>query len=624
MQRIMIKGQQKGWPFEPYEGTYATSYSLSLARNEHEAFQVVIIPDQNLTNARVTVSTPQPTGGQGAFDGQVGVWLVAHVKGAAKPRIDLNIEYPPYLVNYNTTDNGGWWPDPLLTFKDSCNISANERVAFWINVTTTGNTPAGDYSATVTVSADGINQINLPLTVRVWDFTLPAQPSLPTAFSIDSLWEAGWVYGNDWPGTIRNKFYQMHQAHRLSVTEIYTSRPKDANWWAPWMSLNNAFCLSLVPTKDANGLTTMYQYFSGIGRLHETYVYGYDEITAEQFQDMATTFNAIHQAYPGLRTMTTAYDNSFGTSPYTTFLREAVDLWVPGTLAYSKSAAHALRAEGKDLWWYLAEYPRHPAGGNWLLEYPPIEARLLMGAKSFKYDPAGFLYYAVTKYGYSLWQSGIIPKQVPIENGPYTSWDGRVAYSDKYSGYTDADGCLYYPGPVSVGPLPSIRVENIRDGLEDYEYLHMLKGLTGRMTCLFPAGDPTKDQFIAEANALLAVPGNVVTHLGTSGFTRDPAILYAYRAQVAAKILEGRVLMAGTPDLSDTDRDGVYDPCDNCPTIYNSDQLNTDRDEYGNICDDDDDGDGVLDATDNCPLISNSNQADADGDGVGDVCDNCP
>jgi hypothetical protein len=65
MQKVMIEGQRLGWPFQAeYEGWLANSYSVSLARNEHEAFQVVVIPDQNLTNARVTVSALQPQGGR--------------------------------------------------------------------------------------------------------------------------------------------------------------------------------------------------------------------------------------------------------------------------------------------------------------------------------------------------------------------------------------------------------------------------------------------------------------------------------------------------------------------------------------------------------------------------------
>ncbi|MEM9679293.1 MAG: choice-of-anchor B family protein [Bacteroidota bacterium] len=72
---------------------------------------------------------------------------------------------------------------------------------------------------------------------------------------------------------------------------------------------------------------------------------------------------------------------------------------------------------------------------------------------------------------------------------------------------------------------------------------------------------------------------------------------------------------------SDFDSDTIIDSLDNCPAVANTDQLDTDNDGFGNVCDDDDDNDGIPDADDNCPLVANPNQEDIDNDGIGDVCD---
>ena len=73
----------------------------------------------------------------------------------------------------------------------------------------------------------------------------------------------------------------------------------------------------------------------------------------------------------------------------------------------------------------------------------------------------------------------------------------------------------------------------------------------------------------------------------------------------------------------DSDGDGIGDGEDNCPEINNVDQLNSDSDELGNACDEDDDNDGLADTVDAFPLDF-SEQLDTDEDGVGDNSDAFP
>ena len=81
---------------------------------------------------------------------------------------------------------------------------------------------------------------------------------------------------------------------------------------------------------------------------------------------------------------------------------------------------------------------------------------------------------------------------------------------------------------------------------------------------------------------------------------------------------------------NDVDADGTPNLADNCPTVANPGQEDSDGDGSGDPCDvcpgfddaADSDGDGEPDGCDVCPGFDDG--ADSDGDGVADGCDACP
>ena len=80
----------------------------------------------------------------------------------------------------------------------------------------------------------------------------------------------------------------------------------------------------------------------------------------------------------------------------------------------------------------------------------------------------------------------------------------------------------------------------------------------------------------------------------------------------------------------DLDGDTVADNTDNCKFDFNTDQLDTDVDNFGDACDAfpfdptetlDFDGDNIGDNADNCTQVPNFAQRDTDTDGYGNYCD---
>ena len=122
---------------------------------------------------------------------------------------------------------------------------------------------------------------------------------------------------------------------------------------------------------------------------------------------------------------------------------------------------------GDRAWWYVCCGP----GGdycNMFIHYQGTRHRLLFW-QQYQQDLTGLLY----------WSSVYWEKANP--------WFSSVTWN---SYGACGDGSWFYPGPAAglKEPVPSLRLKNIADGLEDYDLLRMAEEKLGRNYCLDKAG----------------------------------------------------------------------------------------------------------------------------------------
>jgi len=100
-------------------------------------------------------------------------------------------------------------------------------------------------------------------------------------------------------------------------------------------------------------------------------------------------------------------------------------------------------------------------------------------------------------------------------------WRNPATFAKDQNG----NGSLYYPAPD--GPVPSIRLEVLRDGLDDYDYLETLKQRAAATTA---RGGALPD----DVRRLLEVDAGLIA--SPRSYAKDPAVLLARRTAMAEAI----------------------------------------------------------------------------------------
>ncbi len=543
----------------PLPTTAGPAVRLSAARNDREPVQIVVRPVATLKGLTASAGP------------------LAGPDGAAIPAESIKILRVYYHFVDHPTDATGvrdWWPDALPPLDKPIDVPAGENQPLWILVSVPKDAKAGDYSGTLSLKADGFSA-EAPIRLHVWDFTLPERNHLQTAFGFNP--HEVFRYHQATTDADRRKlldlYFHSFAEHRISTYDPvpldhfqvkFHADAKPPRAEIDFAAFDRAMAAAIekhhftgysVPIEGMGGGTFFERSEPSIGRFGEktpeyqamfasqvkqieehlrqkgwldmTYVYWFDEPDVKDYPFVRNGMERLKKYAPSLPRMLTK-EPSDGTAG-------AVDIWCCLTPTFHAEAAEKRRAKGERFWWYVCCAPKAPFC-TLFIDHPATELRV---------------------WHWQTWQRGIVGTLVWATN----YWTSDTAYPDKpqnpyddpmsyVSGYGtpkgtksywgNGDGRFIYPpeaaavpgksglGPVLQSPVSSIRWEMLREGVEDYEFLWLLRDLVAKKRSSLPP------QQVKHYESLLAVPAEITKDMTT--FTTDPAPIYARRAAIAEAI----------------------------------------------------------------------------------------
>ena len=508
-------------PKEPqlFSGEYSREISLSAARNEREAHQVVILsPDKDLQNVTLEWTDLSSREGDRIQKSRITAASLGYVK----------TQDPPYPVSYT-----GWWPDPILSYMDSFTVVKGDLHSVWYSVDVPAGAKAGVYQGKLRISPANCAEAVIPVRLRVWDFDLPKECSLKTAINLSVI---NLHHKEETRERIAEELRPVYERflaeHRTALGSIYQLKapPDEATLTRCAEIGTNTFNVFSIRkwhmNVDGNGnfvdlkpefrevftkqIADTLAIARELGIEDKAYLYAFDERVERDFEGINRVTAWLKSEFPDLPIMTTSPDPTYGKK------LTSVDIFVPLSMYHNRDRAETARRRGKQVWWYVYAAPHKPYA-SMLIEKPGIDPRILLGFMSYAYQVDGFLYYSMSR---------MTNNSRTLQDGPYTSWNTRSW--GRYNG----DGHILYPHPT--GPVTSIRMENWLDGLEDYEYLHLLKQ---RIEQLYSDGKTAQADRICQQFTEYTAPGNDLVQSKTV-YAKQPEQLEQVRTLLAKLIVE--------------------------------------------------------------------------------------
>ncbi|MCH5376138.1 MAG: DUF4091 domain-containing protein, partial [Planctomycetes bacterium] len=482
---------------------------IEAARHDYEAAQIVVRPSSDLKGLTATATD------------------LSGPDGHRIPAANVEILQVYYHYVHHPTDATGvrdWWPDALPPLDRPLDVAGGDNQPLWVLVYVPKDARPGDYSGMVRLSAESF-AAEVPLRLHVWDFTLPERNHLETAFGLSAhnIWQYHGLKSDEDRRRVLDLYLQSFARHRISPYDPTPLDPirvrfvPDAD--PPRADVDfAAFDAAMAKAVDRYHFTSFrlgvqgmgggtfharqeprigdygeetpqYQamFSSYVGQLERhlrdrgwldmAYVYWFDEPAPPDYDFVANGMRRLKHCAPGLRRMLTE-------EPGDNALAGLVDIWCPISHNYDPGEAEKRRADGERFWWYVCTGPKAPYC-TLFIDHPATELRVWHW-QTWQREIVGTL----------VWQSNYWTSSAAFPDRPQDPYADPMGYVSGYSTprgvkrfWGNGDGRFLYPPlaasvpgksgsePVIAPPVSSIRWEMLREGVEDYEYLYLLRDL---------------------------------------------------------------------------------------------------------------------------------------------------
>lgn len=444
---FIVERMGEGTPSSERE---SNKHSVNMAKNESESFQLSVNSFEDVKGVSIHQVSPKVN--------------------------NISVEF---LEEYLVMTNDEPYPDGMVLSSGVFNLKAKETKTMLIRFKTNKNTKAGTYTYKFELrSPSGWVLETYTVTVNVWSFALPDDPSSDALTSVNKSYIVKHEgINNNQLEFYYKSYYDLLLDYKMNAyylpydvlddrADAYMSDPRVGSFQI-WADASDEKLLEYYKKLKTNPVW-----------LEKAYFYPFDEPTSvEHLNELATKCERLKRLCPDIRIVIPFFRNVkySGTQDEIDFLDKYLGIWCPKSACWNSSflqnplgrpyfgdRMNAQKASGDKLWWYVCWEPGNPYCNLYVNELG-VEHRELFW-QQYLYGVDGLLYWQSNTWG--------------SVNNP---WDSMVTVPS-LSNHVYGDGSLMYPGRYVGygGPCASLRLEAVRDGIEDFDMLLLAEKYLGK------------------------------------------------------------------------------------------------------------------------------------------------